>query len=103
QNAFANYSRNANSRETANAAFGLSPRFTSQWNMGFNLAWELDFWGRFRRAVESDSDMLDASVENYDAALVTLMGDIATNYAQMRTLQQRIKYARDNVRIQKDT
>jgi NodT family efflux transporter outer membrane factor (OMF) lipoprotein len=39
-------------------------------------------------------------VEDYDAALVTLFADVATNYVQYRVNQQRIKIARDNVRIQ---
>jgi NodT family efflux transporter outer membrane factor (OMF) lipoprotein len=97
------YVRSANSRETVNGAFGMQPRFTNQWNLGFSLNWELDFWGRFRRAIESDSAVLDASVENYDAALVTLLGDVASNYAQMRTLEQRITYAQHNVQIQRNT
>ncbi len=96
------YSRNAESRNDANTQF-IQKRFFSQYNFGFNMAWELDFWGRFRRAIESDEDTLDAQVENYDGALVTLLGDIATNYAQMRTLEQQIKYAQDNVQVQRDT
>ena len=39
-------------------------------------------------------------MEDYDAALVTLLADVATNYVQYRVAQQRIKIARDNVRIQ---
>jgi NodT family efflux transporter outer membrane factor (OMF) lipoprotein len=39
-------------------------------------------------------------VEDYDAALVTLLADVATNYVQYRVAHQRIKIARDNVRIQ---
>jgi NodT family efflux transporter outer membrane factor (OMF) lipoprotein len=72
----------------------------SDWQAGFNLSWELDFWGRFRRAIESANATLDASVENYDAALVTLLADVATNYVQYRVAQQRIRIARDNVRTQ---
>jgi NodT family efflux transporter outer membrane factor (OMF) lipoprotein len=74
--------------------------FYPDWSAGFNLSWELDFWGRFRRAIESANANLDASVENYDAALVTLLADVATDYVQFRVSQQRIKIARDNVRIQ---
>jgi NodT family efflux transporter outer membrane factor (OMF) lipoprotein len=77
--------------------------FFSDWTAGFNLSWELDFWGRYRRAVESANGSLDASVENYDAALVTLLADVATNYVQYRVAQQRIKIARDNLREQEDT
>jgi NodT family efflux transporter outer membrane factor (OMF) lipoprotein len=72
----------------------------SNWFYGFNLSWELDLWGRLRRAIESNNASLDASVESYDDALVTLLADVASNYSQYRIAQQRIKIARDNVRIQ---
>jgi NodT family efflux transporter outer membrane factor (OMF) lipoprotein len=66
----------------------------------FNLSWELDFWGKYRRQVESANATLDASVENYDDALVTLLADLATNYVQYRVAQQRITIARSNLRMQ---
>jgi|SRR5579884_3821479 len=69
---------------------------------GFNAGWEIDFWGRIRRGIESATANLDASVENYDDALVTLLADVATNYAQYRIAQQRLKIARANVRIQEN-
>jgi NodT family efflux transporter outer membrane factor (OMF) lipoprotein len=75
-------------------------RWFGQWNYGFGLAWELDFWGRFRRAIESADDSLDASVENYDDVLVILVGDVASTYVQIRTLQQRIVYARQTLDLQ---
>ncbi|HLN32399.1 MAG TPA: efflux transporter outer membrane subunit [Gemmataceae bacterium] len=67
---------------------------------GFNLSWELDFWGRFRRAIESANANLDASLDSYDDALVTLLADVATNYVQFRISQQRIQIAQENVGIQ---
>jgi NodT family efflux transporter outer membrane factor (OMF) lipoprotein len=101
------YTRNATSIETARSSPGRGPslakRWFQQWDYGFNLSWELDFWGRFRRAVESDEATLDASVENYDDVLVTLLSDVATNYAQLRTTELRIKYARQNVELQRKT
>src|SRR5262249_46646912 len=54
-------------------ASSIPTSFYSEWTGGFNLSWELDFWGRFRRAIETANASLDASVENYDAALVTLL------------------------------
>jgi NodT family efflux transporter outer membrane factor (OMF) lipoprotein len=78
-------------------------RWYGQWDQGFNLSWELDFWGRFRRAVEADSASLDASVENYDDVLVTLLGQVATTYANLRITEQRIKYAQENVALQRET
>jgi NodT family efflux transporter outer membrane factor (OMF) lipoprotein len=87
----------------AGVTFPAFKRWYGQWDLGFNLSWELDFWGRFRRAVEADAASLDASVENYDDVLVTLLGDVATNYAQMRITEQRIKYAQENVKLQRET
>jgi NodT family efflux transporter outer membrane factor (OMF) lipoprotein len=89
------------------APFALPPgtpfgNFYSDWTAGFNLSWELDLWGRLRRAIESANANLDASVENYDDALVTLLSDVATNYVQYRVAQTRIKVARANVKIQED-
>jgi NodT family efflux transporter outer membrane factor (OMF) lipoprotein len=66
----------------------------------FNLSWELDFWGKYRRQVESANAQLDSSVESYDDALVTLLADLATNYVQYRVAEQRINIARANLRMQ---
>jgi NodT family efflux transporter outer membrane factor (OMF) lipoprotein len=67
---------------------------------GFNLSWELDFWGKYRRQIESANAALDATVETYDDALVTLFADVATNYVDYRINQLRIKIAQDNLRAQ---
>jgi NodT family efflux transporter outer membrane factor (OMF) lipoprotein len=99
QNAFGSYSREAVSRRSA--GFSPAKQFFDQWNTGFNLAWELDFWGRFRRAVTAADAQLDASVEGYDDVLVTLLSDVATNYVQARTLQERIRLLQFNVDLQK--
>ena len=102
QQGVGSYTRTAVSQHTVQGLFTPTP-FYSNWNFGFTMAWELDFWGQFRRIIESDNANLDASVELYDAALVTLLGDVATNYANMRTLEQRIVYARNNAEIQRET
>jgi len=72
----------------------------SDWSAGFNLSWELDFWGRFRRNIESANATLDSSLENFDSALVTLLADVATNYVEYRVAQVRIKIARHNIQTQ---
>ncbi|OHB67734.1 MAG: hypothetical protein A2V70_05960 [Planctomycetes bacterium RBG_13_63_9] len=102
QEAFGAYGRNAVSVATANSHF-LTQRFFDQWDSGFNLAWELDFWGRYRRAVEAADADLGASVAEYDQVLVTLLADIAATYVEIRTLQQRIALVRQNVELQRET
>jgi NodT family efflux transporter outer membrane factor (OMF) lipoprotein len=76
--------------------------FFDKWNYNFNLQWELDFWGQFRRAVTSQAATLESSVFAYDEALLTMFGDIAKNYIEIRTDQERIKALRENVKYQKD-
>src|SRR5262245_10612082 len=66
QEAFADISHNAISGTVANARRTEVERFFDNNAAGFNLSWELDFWGRFRRAIESADADLDASIENYD-------------------------------------
>jgi NodT family efflux transporter outer membrane factor (OMF) lipoprotein len=77
------------------------PRTEDQWSFGFGLAWEIDFWGRLRRAVTSAENTLDASIYNYQDVLVTLLGDVAATYVQIRTLQQRIRLVQANVELQR--
>ena len=69
--------------------------------VGLNVGWEIDFWGRFRRAIEASDASLDASVADYDNIMVILLSDVATDYIQYRTFQQRLALAQQNVEIQR--
>jgi NodT family efflux transporter outer membrane factor (OMF) lipoprotein len=73
------------------------------WSLGYDAAWELDFWGRFRRGIESAEADFNAQIENYDDALVILQAEVAATYVQTRTLQKRIELARQNVELQEKT
>ena len=75
----------------------------SQVQFGLGASWELDFWGKYRRAIESADASLFGSVAAYDSALVTLTGDVASNYVLIRTLEDRLKIAGDNLEIQKES
>lgn len=77
------------------------PGTISVWASGFNLSWELDFWGRYRRSVEAANADYGAAVEDYHDALVMMLSEVATNYVQMRTFEERLKFAEANVEIQK--
>ena len=69
----------------------------SFWASGLGLGWELDFWGRFRRAIESADAELEASIENYDDVMVVLLAEVASTYTQVRAYQDRLRYAWVNV------
>ncbi|MFZ2448613.1 MAG: efflux transporter outer membrane subunit [Syntrophobacteraceae bacterium] len=69
----------------------------------FNISWELDFWGKFRRAVESADAGLLAAVADYDSTLVGLTADAASTYIRIRTLEKRLAIARQNADTQAES
>jgi NodT family efflux transporter outer membrane factor (OMF) lipoprotein len=98
QEAFGDYRRVGASNARANTAVG--DHFFNDWQAGFDAAWELDVWGRFRRGIESADAALLASVASYDDVLLSLIAEVSANYIQLRTLEQRLDVARNNVAIQ---
>ena len=92
------YTRTGVSVNVANRV-ATPERWFDTWAAGFGLAWELDFWGRFRRAIEAADAELDASVENYDDVLVTLLGDMASEYVEIRTRDRQIALARESLTV----
>ena len=68
--------------------------------IGFDAGWELDFWGKFRRGLESANADMGASIANYDDILVSLVAEVAATYVQIRTFEERLRFARQNVKIQ---
>jgi NodT family efflux transporter outer membrane factor (OMF) lipoprotein len=69
---------------------------------GFDAAWELDFWGKYRRGVESEAAVLLASVADYHSALVSLTAEVARTYVAMRTSEVLIRQAQENAKIQEE-
>ncbi len=105
QQAFGSYQYNRLSAGSAilETTPGSSGGFTyTQDQLGLNATWEIDFWGKFRRAVESADASWLASVADYDNALVSLTADAATDYISIRTLEKRIEIAENNVKTQQD-
>jgi NodT family efflux transporter outer membrane factor (OMF) lipoprotein len=70
------------------------------WTQGLSAAWELDVWGRFRRNIEAENASLDATIEGYDAVLLSLLAETAASYVELRTTQERLQFARKNVEVQ---
>ncbi len=79
--------------------FPINRRFGT-WGTGLDAAWELDIWGKFRRSIEAADANLDASIEDYDAILVSLVAETASTYVEYRTFHQQLVYAKSNVEIQ---
>ncbi|MFA5110175.1 MAG: efflux transporter outer membrane subunit [Desulfobaccales bacterium] len=75
----------------------------AQSQIGLSASWEIDFWGKFRRAVESADAGLMASIANYDSTLVSLTANVANFYITIRTVERRLDIARRNVETQRES
>lgn len=83
-------------------AVGLGTLFDF-WAIGpLAASWEIEFWGKNRRAIESAEAELESSQEDCRNVQVLLVSDVAANYVQLRAYQQRIEFARENVQIQQE-
>ncbi|WP_094777947.1 TolC family protein [Paraburkholderia ribeironis] len=82
---------------------GFNPRSGAYWQYAasFSIGWELDFWGRFARAIESADASFFASQANREDVLVLLHAQVADTYFTLRTAQARLRIARENAQLQK--
>jgi len=76
-------------------------RYYSNFDIGLDAAWELDVWGKFRRAVQTSVANLEASIADYDDVLVSLTSEVARTFIVLRTSEERLAVALENVKIQK--
>ena len=99
QTALGNYTRQQFSRNAVFPPRSMAQSFDN-WATGFDLSWELDLWGRIRRAIEAEDAKLDALIDSYDDVLVTLIGDVAATYVEICAFDERLDLTRQNVTIQ---
>jgi multidrug efflux system outer membrane protein len=62
-----------------------------------NLSWELDLWGRIRRANEAARADLLAAEEARRGAVLTLVSSVATSYVALRGLDAQLEIARETL------
>jgi NodT family efflux transporter outer membrane factor (OMF) lipoprotein len=98
QQANADASANQLSKNAPNGT--NADRYFYNYQATFDAAWELDIWGKFRRAVQTGVANLEASIANYDDVLVALTAEVARSYILVRTNEERLEVARQNVKIQ---
>lgn len=71
-----------------------------QFSGGVGINWELDFWGRFRRGIESADAAFMASVAAYDQAQVLLTAAVVDVYTVIRSTEEQLRISHENVAIQ---
>jgi multidrug efflux system outer membrane protein len=68
---------------------------------GAGVTWELDVLGGVRRSIEAADAGLQATEETYRDFMVLLLAEVAGGYVEVRTLDERILLAQENIRTQK--
>ena len=89
------------SENVANNVPGFD-RYFWDYQLGFDAAWEMDFWGKFRNDVQAETAAHLATVADYDDALVSLTAEVARTYAVVRTFEVLLEQARRNATLQEE-
>jgi multidrug efflux system outer membrane protein len=71
--------------------------FNSATVVPFDLSYEVDIWGKVRRAFEAAGDQAQASLADYENVLLGLKADVATNYFALRSLDSQIEVQRKSI------
>src|SRR5215467_5000634 len=100
-NASGAYSRVKDSESTRTLPPGFDPEH-HLFLVGLDASWELDIWGRVRRSVEAADATLEATEDNRRDALVIVLAEVARNFVELRSAQQRILIAQDNIQTQQE-
>jgi NodT family efflux transporter outer membrane factor (OMF) lipoprotein len=72
------------------------------YSAGFDASWELDLFGGRRRSLEAATANLVASEADLRDVLITLLGDVALSYVDVRTTQSRLTFAQRNLESQRE-
>jgi multidrug efflux system outer membrane protein len=71
--------------------------------LSLSAAWELDFWGKFRRATEAARANLLASEWAKQQVISTLVSDVATAYFQLRELDLELEISKQALTSRRDS
>jgi multidrug efflux system outer membrane protein len=80
-----------------------APLNSQGYDVGFDAFWELDFFGRSRRALEASRATEQAAAANLQDAQVSVVAELTRSYFELRGDQQRLEVARRNVANQNET
>ena len=85
------------------AEAGLADLVNDQFTFSFEAAWEIDLFGRLRRAREASQARLESVEEAYRATALLVASEVASAYVQLRGTERRLELAKRNLRIQQDS
>jgi len=99
-NAGGTYTRSGSAVKTSS---GTENNTSNLYRTGLDSAWEIDIFGGVRRSVEAADASVQAAVEDRRDVLVTLAAEVGLNYTDLRSFQQQIAIAQENLKAQRHT
>lgn len=77
----------------AGASFEKSTgeKFTKQFNLGTQVNWEIDVWGRVAKGVEAQSAEFRATEADWRAGYLSLVSDVSTTYFQILQFDEQMR------------
>lgn len=98
-NGTASVTRSKDSKNVSNAGGETTTLYTP----GFDATWEVDVFGAVRRSVEAAEARVGAQIEDLHATQLTLLGDVATAYVQLRAAQEQLALAERTLQSRTET
>ena len=80
-----------------------TPSVSDNFQATLNVGWELDVWGKIRRATESARASLLSAEEGKRTVILTLVTSVATSYVELRALDRRLEIARETLESRYET
>lgn len=94
----------SNARLSADqAALAGGERTSKNYDIGAQLSWELDLFGRVRNSVRAQRAETDATASDLRAMQVAIVAEVARDYFQLRGLQEQLRVAQENASSQGET
>ena len=94
---------NVQSSEASTPAGARADRDFEIYNVGFDAAWELDFFGRVRRSIEARTAEVEVTEASRHDVIVSLTAEVARSYFELHGTQHRLEVARKNAANQQET
>ncbi|PQO46707.1 efflux transporter outer membrane subunit [Blastopirellula marina] len=100
----ASYSRVKSSNNGSPIGLTFTTPSFNYWSASLvDASWEIDVFGGVRRNLQAANADIDVSIEDHNAVLVSLQGEVGANYVLARTLQHRILIAQRNAQLQRQS
>jgi multidrug efflux system outer membrane protein len=82
----------------------MSPVYRAEsGQLALNASWELDFWGKYRKATEAARADMAATEWGRRAVISTLVSNVASAYFQLRTLDLELEITRDTLKSRQES